>query len=248
MSAISLSDASRSPERMPARVLVVLDRPALVELVTLTLSHSACAVRLVRTMEHVAVVAYEWRPEIVILDMAPNGLGILQDLKSRPVTDPPLLVMGLVDRGEMRMKLAAFDAGADDILTIPFAPEELLARVIALTRRTKPAAIVLTPVITVGGLEIDIINHTVRSAGTVLQLSPVELGLLYLLAANPGRVLTRKEILVTLYGADHGAENRVVDQHIRSLRARLQLDDRLPRFIATVPGRGYRFLPAGQAD
>ena len=117
---------------MPARVLVVVDRPVLVALMTLTLSHSACAVRVVRTTEQVTAVVSEWQPQIVILDVILNGLQILQDVKSRPAVDPPLLVMGLVDRGDLRMKLAAVDAGADDILTIPFAPKELLARLIAL--------------------------------------------------------------------------------------------------------------------
>ena len=104
----------------------------------------------------------------------------------------------------------------------------------------------MTPAITVGQLEIDVLNHSVRAGDTKLHLTPLELGLLYLLAANPGRVLTREEILDTLWGTDHGPERNIVDQHVRSLRARLQTDGGQPRVIATVAGRGYRFLPSGQ--
>jgi two-component system KDP operon response regulator KdpE len=172
----------------------------------------------------------------------------MQQLRTRAVAGSPLLVLGLVGRGDLKSKLAAFDAGADDMLTVPFAPEELLARVIALTRRSTTAHIALTPVITVGELQIDILKRTLRVGDSELHLTPLELGLLYLLAANPGRVLTREEILDTLWGTDRGAEGNVVDQHVRNLRARLQTDGRQPRFIATVPGRGYRFLPSGQSD
>jgi two-component system response regulator MtrA len=238
--------ASGYPDDGPARVLVVLDRPELVELVTRTLNHGVCTVRTVTTMQQVATIAAEWQPHLLILDMALNGLRIMQQIRTRAIPGFPLSVIGLVCRGDLRSKLAAFDACVDDILTIPFAPEELLARVGALMRRFRTASIAVTPAITVGQLEIDVLSRSVRAGGSELHLTPLELGLLYLLAANPGRVLTREEILDTLWGTDHGAETNVVDQHVRSLRARLQTDGRQPRFIATVAGRGYRFLPSGQ--
>ena len=140
-------------------------------------------------------------------------------------------------------KLAAFESRVDDVLTVPFAPEELLARGIALVRRAYSDAVTFTPVIKLGELEIDILNRTVHSGTSELQLSSLEQSLLYLLAANAGRVVTREEILDTLWGVDYVAESNVVDRQIRNLRARLQDDWRQPRFIATVPGRGYRFLP-----
>jgi len=96
---------------------------------------------------------------------------------------------------------------------------------------------------TPGDLEIDILSRTVRAGSSELHLTSLEQSLLYLLAANAGRVVTREEILDTLWGVDYVAESNVVDRQIRNLRARLQNDWRQPRFIATVPGRGYRFLP-----
>jgi len=93
-----------------------------------------------------------------------------------------------------------------------------------------------------GELEIDILHRSVRAGSVELRLTALEQSLLYLLAANAGRVVTREEILDTLWGVDYVAESNVVDRQIRNLRARLQNDWREPRFIATVPGRGYRFL------
>jgi DNA-binding response OmpR family regulator len=101
--------------------------------------------------------------------------------------------------------------------------------------------VTFTPSIKVGELEIDILKRTVRTGTSELHLTSLEQALLYLLAANAGRVVTREEILDTLWGVDYVAESNVVDRQIRNLRTRLQDDWRQPRFIVTVPGRGYRF-------
>src|SRR5919107_5512548 len=99
-----------------------------------------------------------------------------------------------------------------------------------------------TPVIRVGELEIDILHRRVRVEGQDLHLTPLELSLLYLLAANAGRVLTRDEILDHLWGGDYAAESNVIDRQVRKLRAKLEDDWRRPRYIATVPGVGYQFV------
>ena len=98
-------------------------------------------------------------------------------------------------------------------------------------------------VIKLGDLEIDIFNRVVRAGSAALHLTSLEQSLLYLLAANAGRVVTREEILDTLWGVDYVAESNVVDRQVRNLRAQLQDDWQHPRFIATVPGLGYRFMP-----
>ena len=95
----------------------------------------------------------------------------------------------------------------------------------------------------VGEIEIDILNRQVRAGTSELHLTGLEQSLLYLLAANAGQIVTRDEILNALWGVEFVAESNVVDRHIRSLRIKLQNDWRKPRFIVTVPGRGYRFLP-----
>src|SRR5918994_7560169 len=110
-------------------------------------------------------------------------------------------------------------------------------------RRKYRDAAEFTPVLRLGDLEIDILNRHVRAGDTELHLTALEQSLLYLLAANAGRLLTRDEILDHLWGVDYVADSNVVDRHVRSLRAKLQNDWRRPRYVATVPGRGYRFLP-----
>jgi DNA-binding response OmpR family regulator len=147
----------------------------------------------------------------------------------------------LTRRGNLKTKLDAFAAAVDDILSVPFAPEQLVARILAVLRRSYSDAVTFTPVIRLGDLEIDILHHTVRTGASELHLTSLEQSLLYLLASNAGRIVTRDEILDAIWGADYVAESNVVDRQIRNLRLRLQDDWRQPRFIATVPGRGYRF-------
>ncbi len=220
----------------------MLDRPVTVELVKLTLNHGLYLTQVVTTAAEAAAILREWQPQLLILDMDLDGDQVMQAVGARD-GDTRLPVIGLTRRGDLKSKLAAFEAGVDDILTIPFAPEELLARVIALMRRSYSDAVTFTPVIKLGELEIDILNRTVRAGTSELHLTSLEQSLLYLLAANAGRVVTREEILDALWGTDYVAESNVVDRQIRNLRARLQNDWRQPRFIATIPGRGYRFLP-----
>jgi DNA-binding response OmpR family regulator len=234
--------------RWPARVLLVLDRPTLVELVKLTLNHGVYTTRTVATRSEVETSVAEWQPHLIVLDMDLGGAEIIAMLTDGQTGRVGLPVIGLTRRGDLRAKLGAFEAGIDDILTIPFAPEELLARVIAVLRRSYRDAVAFSPVIKVGELQIDILKRTVQVGASELHLTSLEQSLLYLLAANAGRVVTREEILDTLWGVDYVAESNVVDRQIRNLRARLQNDWREPRFIATVPGRGYRFLATAAAS
>jgi two-component system, OmpR family, alkaline phosphatase synthesis response regulator PhoP len=99
------------------------------------------------------------------------------------------------------------------------------------------------PTIKLGEMEIDIVHREVRAGDSVIHLSGIEQSLLYLLASRAGRVVTREEILDAIWDTDFVAESNIVDRHIRSLRIKLQNDYRHPRFIATVPGQGYRFVP-----
>jgi len=126
---------------------------------------------------------------------------------------------------------------------MPFSPEELLARAVVISRRATGIDLPLIPVIRLGEIEIDIVNRVVHAGDSVVHLSGIEQSLLYLLASRGGRVVNREEILDTIWGVDFVAESNIVDRHIRSLRIKLQNDYRHPRFIATVPGEGYRFIP-----
>ena len=173
-----------------------------------------------------------------------DSTALLQRLgASNTLTRSVTPVLGLTRRGDLKTKLRAFDLGVDDILTMPFSPEELLARSIVITRRATGADRPIVPTIRLGEIEIDIVNRQVRAGDSVVHLCGIEQSLLYLLASRGGRVVTREEILDAIWGTDFVTESNIVDRHIRSLRIKLQNDYRHPRFIATVPGQGYRFVP-----
>ena len=227
------------------RALVLHDRQLVVDLIELTLNHGLFVVRAATALAEAERILAEWQPHMTIIDMDHQDstalLGRLgaSDNLARSVTP----VLGLTRRGDLKTKLRAFDLGVDDILTVPFSPEELLARSIVITRRAFGTERPIVPTIRLGEIEIDIVSREVRAGDSVIHLSGIEQSLLYLLASRAGRVVTRDEILDAIWGTDFVAESNIVDRHVRSLRIKLQNDWRQPRFIATVPGRGYRFIP-----
>jgi two-component system alkaline phosphatase synthesis response regulator PhoP len=240
-----VAEQSSIRDREARRALVLHDRPLVVDLVELTLNHGVFVVRAARNLAEAEALLVEWRPDLAIVDMDHDDstallarLGATNRLTKR--TTPAL---GLTRRGDLKTKLHAFDLGVDDILTMPFSPEELLARAIVITRRATGSNVPIIPAIRVGEMEIDILGREVRTGDSVIHLSGIEQSLLYLLASRGGRVVTRDEILDAIWGTDFVAESNIVDRHIRSLRIKLQNDYRHPRFIATVAGRGYRFIP-----
>jgi DNA-binding response OmpR family regulator len=139
--------------------------------------------------------------------------------------------------------MAPTNAGATPQSAMAQSPEELLARSIVITRRASGTDRPIIPVIKLGEIEIDILNRVVRAGVSEIHMSGIEQSLLYLLASRAGSVVTKEEILDAIWGTDFVAESNIVDHHIRSLRVKLQDDYRKPRFIATVPGQGYRFVP-----
>ena len=225
----------------------MIDQRVLADVVKLALNHGHYSTRVARTAEE----AVDGAGRLAAPSRRPRH-GHCRERASwngsptRRKQGGRLPVIALTRRGDLKAKLTAFERGVDDILTVPFSPEEFVARVLALMRRTYRDAVVFTPVLRLGDLEIDILNRRVRAGDTELHLTSLEQSLLYLLAANAGRLLTRDEILDYLWGADYVAESNVVDRHIRNLRVKLQNHSRRPRYIATVPGRGYRFLPTNR--
>ena len=227
----------------PVRVLVLTDQRLLAELVKFTLIHGGYLTRDAQDAAEALALVRTGQPQIVIPDIDRDGARLLAELRAPERGGSRLPVLALTRRGDLKTKLAAFDQGVDDIMTIPFAPDELVARILALSRRSLGQSVALNPVLRVGEMEIDILNRRVRAGTSELHLTGLEQSLLYVLAANAGRVVTRDEILDALWGTDFVAESNVVDRHVRGLRVKLQNDWRKPRFIATVPGRGYRFVP-----
>ena len=241
-----VTEVTPIPQEAEARrALVLHDRPLVVDLIELTLNHGLFVVRAAGGLAEANQIMADWTPHLAVIDMDHDEssdllvrLGASHTLKR---SETPIL--GLTRRGDLKTKLRAFDLGVDDILTMPFSPEELLARSIVITRRAWGSNGPIVPTIRLGEMEIDIVNRQVRAGGSIVHLSGIEQSLLYLLASRNGRVVSREEILDAVWGTDFVAESNLVDRHIRSLRIKLQNDYRHPRFIATVPGQGYQFIP-----
>lgn len=216
-----------------------------VDLIELTLNHGLFVVRAARSLADAEQIMTTWHPHMIVVDMDhDDGAELVQrlgvsDNTRRSVTP----ILGLTRRGDLQTKLRAFDLGVDDIITVPFAPEELLARTLAMTRRATGVDHPIIPTIQIGDVHIDILKREVRFGQSAISLSGLEQSLLYLLASRAGQVVSREEILDIIWGADYVAESNIVDRHIRNLRMKLHDMYRHPRFIATVPGQGYQFVP-----
>jgi two-component system KDP operon response regulator KdpE len=181
------------------------------------------------------------RPSLVILDLGLpdiDGTIVCQQLRAR--ADVPILILSV--RNEERSKVQALDAGADDYVTKPFGPEELLARVRAGLRRSVGAAQELHGHVAYGDLAIDFDRHRVYRTGVELRLTPKEFELLTVLAAHAGRVITHRAILKTVWGGNAAAQQEHLRVLIGQLRKKLEPDPAHPRYIVTEPWVGYRFV------
>ena len=216
---------------------------ALANTVDFTLRHGAYERRFASTVNAAQAALADWKPHLLVLDIDLEqgaGIQLIDDARSAP----PIGVIALTRRSDLRGKLDAFERGADDYIGIPFVPDDLVARCRAVLRRAHGSAGQLVPSLRIGDLEIDVLNRKVVAGDHELHLTSLEQALLYLLAANAGSILTREQILDALWGTDFVIESNVVDRHVRALRAKLQNDWHKPRYIETVTGSGYRFVPA----
>jgi DNA-binding response OmpR family regulator len=242
-----VSDArvNAKPGLCARRALVLHDQPLLISLIELTLNHGLFVVRAARTVAGAETILAGWRPHLAVVDMDNDDAeDLLRRLgSSNTMHRSATPVLGLTRRGDLKTRLGAFSLGVDDILTVPFSPEELLARSIVISRRASGTDISILPAMKIGEIEVDIVNRQVRTRESIARLSRIEQSILFVLASRAGRVVSRHEILDLIWGTDFVAESRLVDRHIRSLRIKLHDDFRHPRFIAAVPGQGYRFVP-----
>jgi DNA-binding response OmpR family regulator len=222
--------------------LLVSDQPLLADLVKLAVNHGPYTLRQATSSQDALLAVPEWQPHVVLLDMARHGELLEAMATTTAGPDGRVPVLAMMPRGQLEAWLTALERGADDVIVVPFTAEELVARMVALLRRAYGRPVRFTPVIRVGPLEIDLIRRQASVDHVSAQLTFVELSVLYLLIANAGRSLTRDDILSAVWGPDYAAESNVVDQHIHSLRTKLEDHWKQPRLIATVPGQGYRFL------
>ena len=228
------------------RVLVVLGDLRLANTVEFTLQHGIYVRRSEGTVKSARAAIADWRPQLLLLDIDLEGGAGIQ-LIDEARAGGPLGVIALTRRSDLRGKLAAFERGADDYIGVPFVPDDLVARSRAVIHRIYGSVGELIPRLRVGDLEFDVLNRKVLAVDHEIHLSSLEQALLYLLAANARTVLTREQILDALWGTDFVSESKVVDWHIKALRAKLQDNWQTPRYIETVPRIGYRFVPSSLA-
>jgi DNA-binding response OmpR family regulator len=208
-------------------------------LVGLTLQHGSYEIQRTTNAQECRDILTEWNPHIAFLDLDIYEQFI--DIVGRGLTHGHTPIIAFTRRRDTRLKLSAYERGADDILEVPFTLDEIVARPYALMRRAHGITVTITPKIRLDGLEVDLIEQRVSVGGRQLQLTPIQQSLLYLLAANAGKALSREDLLATIWGNEFEIESNVVDRHIRELRVKLGDEWRAPRFIETVPGAGYRF-------
>src|SRR3989440_9101461 len=198
--------------RTPARVMTVMDQPVLAETIRLALNHGRFKTRTVRDEAQAIALLGEWHPQLAIIDMDLGKGEILDRLLAAPTPTGRIPSIALTRRGDLRAKLEAFERGADDILTLPLAPEELIARTIAIMRRTYGEAIAFTPVIKLGELEVDILHRQVRSGAGELHPTTLAQSVVILIACNAGQPVTRAQILDYVWRVDYAVESDVVER------------------------------------
>lgn len=179
-------------------------------------------------------------PSLIVLDwMLPgmNGLEFLKRLRQEQNTP----VIMLTARGEGTERVLGLELGADDYVPKPFDPHELVARVRAVLRRTEGHHERVPEAVDAGALKLDPVRRRARLNGVALELTVLEFDLLYTLAAHPGRVFSRDELLDRVWGSDYVRVDRVVDVHLSNLRQKLEPDPQRPSYLLTVRGVGYKF-------
>ncbi len=225
---------------MTHTILVVDDEARIVKLVRDYLERAGFAVLSARDGETALLMARRERPDLIVLDLMLPGLdGLDVCRRLRQETAVPIIM--LTARVEEADRIVGLELGADDYVTKPFSPRELVARVRAALRRASgqvgPAS-----VIRAGDLQLDTITMTATVGGQPVDLTPTEFQLLAALARQPGRIFSREQLLEAIHGVTFDGYDRSVDSHIKNLRRKIEPDARAPRHIETVYGVGYRLM------
>lgn len=221
---------------MPHRILVVDDDPAINEMLTIVLESEGFETQSV-TDGAAAVPAFnDYDPDIVLLDlMLPgmNGVDICREI--RKVSAVPIVM--LTAKTDTVDVVLGLESGADDYITKPFKPKELIARIRARLRRTEEEP---AEVLTVGDLTIDVPQHMVTRDGAEIALTPLEFDLLLEMARKPNQVHAREELLESVWGYRNASDTRLVNVHVQRLRSKIEHDPENPEIVLTVRGVGYK--------
>jgi two-component system KDP operon response regulator KdpE len=219
------------------RVLVCDDEPQILRALRVALRDAGFEVVPATTAAEALDASALQAPDAAILDLVlPDGDGIEVTRSLREWTQAPILVLSAV--GDEDRKVAALEAGADDYVTKPFSPRELIARLQAALRRATPVAD--EPVVAIEQLEVDLADHAVRVAGEDVHLTPIEFKLLRAFVTRRGRLLTHSALLTEVWGPAYADDVATLRTHVANLRRKVEPEG-APRLIRTEPGVGYRF-------
>jgi DNA-binding response OmpR family regulator len=220
-------------------ILVVDDEPKITQLARDYLEHAGFGVIVAHDGPAAISLVRQRHPDLVVLDLGLPGLDGL-DVTRELRRGSAIPIVMLTARDDELDKLLGLELGADDYLTKPFSPRELVARVRAVLRRTETAAIP-SDLIRAGDVVLDVPRMRTEVAGRPVELTATEFGLLRTLAASPGRIFTRSQLLDAIRGVAFESYERAIDSHIKNLRRKLEPNPREPRYVLTVYGVGYRF-------
>jgi len=225
---------------MSAKILIVEDEPAIQELLAFNVTQAGFQALCAADADGAWQQIRNNLPDLILLDwMLPNTSGVILAKQLRidiHTKDIPIIM--LTARGEERDKVLGLESGADDYITKPFSPRELMARIRAILRRHTPQ--MPDKVVTAGGLELSPASHRVTANGAMIELGPTEFRLLHFFMTHVERVYSRTQLLDQVWGTQVFVEERTVDVHIRRLRAALEAVE-MDSMIQTVRGSGYRF-------
>jgi DNA-binding response OmpR family regulator len=225
-------------------VLVVDDEPVVCDVLARYLSRDGFEVTTASDGEQALVALHACAPDLVLLDlMLPrvDGFEVFRRLRDTGSRCPVIM---LTARGEVTDRIVGLDIGADDYVSKPFSPREVVARVKAVMRRSQDATVGRDAArLRFDGLEIDARTRQVTLAGAPVQLTPKEFDLLYLLASSPGAVFSRYMLLDELWDVAFDGDPATVTVHVRRIREKVEPDPSDPRHLVTVWGAGYKFVP-----
>jgi two-component system, OmpR family, alkaline phosphatase synthesis response regulator PhoP len=230
---------------MSRKVLVVDDEPSIVKLVQFNLEKEGFVVEVASDGQTALEKVKEAQPDLIVLDLMLPKVDGLEVCKQIRKENGHLPILMLTAKNEEFDKVLGLELGADDYMTKPFSPRELVARVKAILRRVEALREQGIPgdptFLKVGDLEIDTEGYEVRKKGDPVDLTPKEFELLIHLAGHRGKVLSRDQLLNAVWDYDFIGDTRIVDVHVSHLREKVEEDSRNPIYIKTVRGIGYKF-------
>jgi two-component system response regulator RegX3 len=224
-----------------SRILVVEDEPALADAVGYSLRAEGHDVELAEDGEQALEAISEHPFDALVLDVMLPGISGFEVCR-RVRADSTVPILMVTARDAVVDRVVGLEAGADDYITKPFAMSELLARVRAVLRRRELDAGEAQPVRNVGGLHLDLERYEATADGEPIQLTPSELKLLALLARDPGRVFSRREIMQHLWESEYIGDARAADLHVSNIRRKIERDPENPSRLVTVRGAGYKLV------